>query len=406
MWTRGFGVPSAVIAVLLSTFFLGFGGGVVFPILPNLGAVVGIAPFVVGIILSANRIVRLLANAPVGVVVDRIGTRKPFVVGVGLETIATLGYLIALESGRPALWFTGARVLWGLGSAFVLAAAYTIAADVCDPESRGQTMSIVRGGTSMGFPAGMAIGGIVGEVYGAGTAFGVASALSVLACLLTAVAIPETHGADRSTNVGLGNLDFSPPVLIAGGANFALLFTYNGVVFATLVSFLDVINAGTVTIGAQGTSGVLIGLSVLTGSVFSVAGGKASDLIAHRLPVILSCLGCLSVGVFLLAFGSTMPVLVASVLLLGAGQGGVGGPLVSMLGDLTASDRMGRATGTYNAFGDLGASVGLLVSLPLAEAIGFGSLYALSACVPIIAGALVTGGLYTTYGGIPSVVGS
>lgn len=38
--------------VIAGTFFVGFGGGVVFSILPNLGTVIGIS-FVVGLILSA-----------------------------------------------------------------------------------------------------------------------------------------------------------------------------------------------------------------------------------------------------------------------------------------------------------------------------------------------------------------
>ncbi|OYR60390.1 hypothetical protein DJ71_24705, partial [Halorubrum sp. E3] len=58
--------PPVLLAVIASTFFVGFGGGVVFPILPNLGAVLGISAFMVGAILSANRWVRLVANAPAG----------------------------------------------------------------------------------------------------------------------------------------------------------------------------------------------------------------------------------------------------------------------------------------------------------------------------------------------------
>ena len=80
-----------VYAVIACTFFVGFGGGVIFPILPNLGAVLGISSFLVGLILSANRFARLIANAPAGALVDRIGTRTPFVVGLFVEGIATLG---------------------------------------------------------------------------------------------------------------------------------------------------------------------------------------------------------------------------------------------------------------------------------------------------------------------------
>jgi len=98
--------PIVLLAVIASAFFVGFGGGVVFPILPNLGAVLGISAFMVGVILSANRWVRLVANAPAGALVDRHGTRKPFVIGLFVEGVATLGYVVALampaaESLRP-----------------------------------------------------------------------------------------------------------------------------------------------------------------------------------------------------------------------------------------------------------------------------------------------------------------
>ncbi|KKF39332.1 MFS transporter, partial [Halorubrum saccharovorum] len=98
--------PTVLLAVIASTFFVGFGGGVVFPILPNLGAVLGISAFMVGVILSANRWVRLVANAPAGALVDRYGTRTPFVIGLFVEGVATLGYVVALavppaESLRP-----------------------------------------------------------------------------------------------------------------------------------------------------------------------------------------------------------------------------------------------------------------------------------------------------------------
>lgn len=386
-------VPRAVLAVVLSTFFLGFGGGVVFPILPNLGTVLGLSSFTVGLVLSANRIVRLVTNAPAGTVVDRIGTRGPFLVGVCLETAATFGYVIGIESPTPAGWFIGARVLWGLGSAFVLATAYTIAADVSNDDTRGTNMSVVRGATSLGFPAGMALGGVISELYGPVTAFESMAVLSVLACLISYREIPETHADSRSESVGLRDIYLGLPAVAAGGANFGLLFTYSGIVFATLVSYLDTTTAASVAVGPQGTSGVLIGVSVLTGSVFAVIGGRLSDVLARRLPLVVGCLGVTSIGVIVLSVASSFPLLVTAVVLLGVGQGGAGGPLLSLLGDLTPDSDMGRATGTYNTFGDLGASTGLLISLPVANAIGFDSLYRLAAVVPIIAAVVVIFGV-------------
>ena len=93
---RRFGDTSIVVGtVVVSTFFIGFGGGVIFPIIPNLGAVLGISPFLVGLILSANRFTRLLANAPAGSLVDRVGTRTPLVAGMAIQTVGTAAYVVA-----------------------------------------------------------------------------------------------------------------------------------------------------------------------------------------------------------------------------------------------------------------------------------------------------------------------
>lgn len=47
-------VPTIVGSLILGVFFGGVGGGVAFPTLPTLGTVLGISPFLVGVILSSN----------------------------------------------------------------------------------------------------------------------------------------------------------------------------------------------------------------------------------------------------------------------------------------------------------------------------------------------------------------
>jgi Na+/melibiose symporter-like transporter len=56
---------------------------VVFPILANLGSVLRISAVTVGLILSANRLVRLVADVSAGVPVDRYGTQTSFDIGSG-----------------------------------------------------------------------------------------------------------------------------------------------------------------------------------------------------------------------------------------------------------------------------------------------------------------------------------
>ena len=389
-----------VLAVIVSTFFVGFGGGVVFPILPNLGALLGISPFVVGLILSANRFTRIVANTPAGSLIDRTGTRTPFVVGLFVEGVATLGYVIALNAPLPEAWFLLARVLWGLGSALVFATAYTIAADVSDASSRGTNMGVVRGGITLGFPAGLVLGGVVSEWYSVTVAFVVAAAFALLASALAYWLVPETHVDETSTAVRPWEIDTSTPAITVGLVNFGLFFAYLGALFATLVLFVEAEGLTAWGYGPQGMSGLLMAVTVLSAAVLMLGGGKVSDVYETRVPVLIVFLLVSGAGFVLLAMAGTLRALVVACVLIGAGQGGTSGPLLALLADLTPNERMGRATATNNVLGDVGGGLGPMVSLPLIETVGFEPVYAACAIVPLLALALLLAGVYSETGAL------
>ncbi|MFC6729992.1 MFS transporter, partial [Natronoarchaeum mannanilyticum] len=352
-----------VAAVIACTFFVGFGGGVVFPILPNLGAVLGISPFLVGVILSANRITRLVANAPAGALVDRAGTRTPFVVGLFVEGVATLGYVVAVTAPFPEFWFLVSRVCWGVGSALVFATAYTITADVSESASRGTSMGTVRAGITFGFPAGLVLGGVVSELYSVAVAFALAAAFALFASVLAYRIVPETHAeaveaASASGSVKPWEIDRSLPALTVGLVNFGVFFAYVGALFSTLVLFLEFREIGLLGFDAQGTSGALMAVTVLAGSVSMLAGGKLSDLYGYRVPIVLGSLLVSGVGFLLLPRPGGVPGVVAACVLIGAGQGGTTGPMMALIADLTPDERMGRAMGTNNVLGDVGGALG------------------------------------------------
>ena len=418
--------PTVLLAVIASTFFVGFGGGVVFPILPNLGAVLGISAFMVGVILSANRWVRLVANAPAGALVDRYGTRTPFVAGLFVEGVATLGYVAALAmpaadslhplaaslptlgagpvtvgpeawatavaaAVAPETWFLMARVLWGLGSAAVFATAYTIAADLSDSGSRGTNMGIVRGGITMGFPAGLVLGGVVSAVAGNVAAFAVAAAFALTASAVAHRYVPETHvtSGRSGDSIRPWEVDTAVPALTVGLVNFGLMFAYIGALFSTLVLFLGAKDISLFGLDAQGTSGLFMAGTVLSAAFFMLVGGRVSDTRDSRTPVLLTFLVVSFVGFLLLARAGSVVSLGLACVFVGAGQGGTSGPMMALLADLTPDERMGRASGTNNVLGDVGGGLGPMVSLPLIEAVGFAPIYAACAVLPLLAGCVL-----------------
>jgi MFS family permease len=396
-----------VAAVILSTFFIGFGGGVIFPILPNLEAILGISPFLVGVILSANRFSRLFANAPAGGLVDRIGTRTPFVVGMGVQAVSTAGYVVAMLSPLPAAWFLAARVLWGLGSALVFATAYTIAADVSDGQSRGANMGLIRGGLLFGFPTGVVVGGVVSEVSGNVTAFAVATAFAVIATAIAYATVPETHvEGDANTSVSPWDVNTSRPALTVGVVNFAVLFVYIGALFATLVLFLDQNDLSVFGFDAQGSSGIFMGVTVVAAGLSMYVSGTISDRRQSRVPTLLVCLLGTALGFVLFTIASTPASLAVACVCIGAGQGGTSGPLMALLGDLVPEDQMGRAVGTNNVFGDVGGGFGPIVTLPLVDVVGFEPIYLACAAVPALAAIVLLAGVHAETGAFVPRVGA
>jgi len=388
------GRRAVVWAVITSTFFIGFGGGVVFPILPNLGSVLGISPVLVGVILSANRFSRLVSNAPAGGLVDRFGTRTPFVVGMLVQAFATGGYVVAMVAPAPEAWFMASRLAWGVGSALVFATAYTIASDVSDGGSRGASMGLIRGGVLFGFPVGVVVGGVVSELAGTVTAFAIATVFAFFASALAYRAVPETH-VDGETNQSVKpwEVNTSLPALTVGAVNFAVFFVYVGAFFATLVLFLDQAQLRVLGFDAQGSSGIFMGVTVVAAGLSMYTGGYVSDRRGSRVPTLLVFLVATSLGFGLLAAADSVPALVAACLCIGAGQGGTSGPLMALLGDLVPDAQMGRAVGTNNVFGDLGGGFGPIITLPLVESIGFDPIFLACAALPLLAGLVLLGGV-------------
>ena len=391
-------------AVVASTFFIGFGGGVIFPILPNLGAVLGISPFLVGLILSANRFSRLLANAPAGALVDRFGTRTPIVAGMFVQGLATAGYVVALLAPFPEGWFVVARVLWGVGSAAVFATAFTIAADVSTDESRGTSMGLIRGGVLLGFPSGVVLGGLVSELANNLSAFVLATVFAFLASGVAYLLIPETHVEGERDSVKPWEVNTGLPALTVGFVNFAVLFVYVGALFSTLVVFLDTRNMGVFGLGPQGSSGIFIAVTVLVAGGSMFASGYASDRRESRVPLLLAFLGVICLGFLLLARARSVRALTLACVCIGAGQGGVSGPLLALLADLTPGEQMGRAMGTNNVLGDVGGGLGPVITLPIVDISGFLPVYLTCAALPALAAlVLLVGVFYETGQFLPSV---
>ena len=391
-------VSTIVGSLIAGVFFGGVGGGVAFPTLPTLGTVLGISPFVVGLILSTNRITRLLMNTPAGQLIDRLGARRPMILGFFLQGLAPFGYVLGLHPdlipvAGAAEIFVLSRMVWGFGSAFVFVGAYSTVVQVTTEANRGRWIGYFRGGQSLGFPTGLILGGVITDVYTYAFAFGAAGVLGMVAMLVAALVLPDL-AVSIDEPAALRELPrivrSDPRIFTIGTVNFTVRLLFAGVLLSTIVLYADVHGIEIGAFSAVGVSGLIMAISVLCSGVTTVVAGRLSDRLDDRALLTIPALAVFAFGFGLLGAVPTLPATVVGVACIGIGVGGSNPPLLAYLGDIGPDADMGKLGGVYNMFGDLGSSVGPILALPLAARIGYRAEYLACVGLVIVVAAIVS----------------
>jgi DHA1 family tetracycline resistance protein-like MFS transporter len=154
---------ASVVFVLITLFIDVLGMGLVIPILPRLvqnllGGPIGEASFVFGLLVSIYAVMQFFCAPVLGALSDRFG-RRPVI----LLALAGLGFDYILLSLAPTIWWLVlGRVVAGIfGATFTPVGAYI--ADVSPPEKRAANFGLIGVAFGLGFIAGPALGGVLGE---------------------------------------------------------------------------------------------------------------------------------------------------------------------------------------------------------------------------------------------------
>ena len=356
-----------------------------FPILPVIGLELGISGFMVGLILSANRITRLGFNPLTGSLLDRFGARWPVAIGLVIEAIGTLLFSVGLFSQHPAAWFLAGRIIWGVGSSLLLVGALAAVMAIAPAERRGGMTARVRTAISLGIPAGLVIGGLVADQVSNNAAFLVATALSAVGAVAAVFLLPNRRGADKpaagadaddAQSGGAWRVLFGMPTLrIIFVANALLFMAVSGVLLATVAVVVDSRQLYLFGMNAQGSSGLLLAVLMAARASTSLASGRVLDRSMRRTRLLLPSMALVAVG--FVALGQATNVVTAAIALfvIGAGSGGLTIPLITLLGDVSPRHLHGRALSIYQWSSDFGGALGPMLGLELGRYLGYGWTY-------------------------------
>jgi MFS family permease len=322
----------------------------------------------VGILLAVNRLVRLISNAPAGVVYDRWPRRRLFIPALFLGAISTGFY--ALTTGFWPL-FVG-RILWGLAWTGIWVGGNTMILDITREIDRGRWIGRYQAAFFLGAASGAAVGGVLTDFLGFHLAMGVGAAIQMVGAGVAWALLPETRQMrkqieDVQTNRMAATEDFygiRPDA--ERNTAYALLgvnrLVVAGVIPATLGLFIQGQLPGSFTrldlqLGVATIAGLGLGFTTFMSMLTVPAVGRWSDRTPTRWHVVSYGLLAGAIGFASLSFGG-VGLLIPGLFLIAWMSGSNTSLSTALVGDLSEPDRRSRRLGILFTIGDCGSAVG------------------------------------------------
>ena len=281
---------------------------------PKYQAQLNLTPIDVGILMSANRFIRLLTNHWAERLVHKVNATVLFV------SVLVLGAVVAAMYGTwPIMWvMLIGRVLWGLCWSVIRQVGVMTSMDTAGEGKAASVMGFYNGLARCGSIVGMLAAGWLCDSLGFRWCFWIIAAVSLLAVVPGSVARRgvEDHHSEFRRPRKAGAVDHKHGLLICG---FIVGFVGVGIIVSTLGFILyhgfgDQIAIGAVMIGIATLNGWLLaaryGINAARGPVL----GGLVDHIGHRRGMFIFF--CVGTVILLMALAMSFALTAAMTLIL------------------------------------------------------------------------------------------
>jgi DHA1 family tetracycline resistance protein-like MFS transporter len=379
----------ALVVILATVALDAIGGGMIFPILPDLlkelfGA--GDISLLYGVLLAVYAAMQFVFSPALGALSDRYGRRPVLLISLGG---AMLDYLVMALT--PVGWvLVVGRAIAGLTSAN-MAVASAFIADITSEEDRAQRFGLMGAIMGVGFIIGPALGGLLGSWW-LRSPFLLAAVLNGLNLMLALFVLPETRKSTADADAGFDWKTLNPLAPLIWLWNFRELLP---LVVVFVVFGLIAAAPGTIWVlyGADrfGWDAMTLGVSL---SVFGIFTALSQAFLVGPVSKRFGDLGTLMIGVgfdtlayLAMAFAnqSWMGFAVTPLFALG----GLAQPaLQSLLSGRVGPDKQGQLAGVLTSLSSLASIGGPVLATVLyfdTKSIWLGTVWVVAAALYVLA---------------------
>lgn len=358
-------------ALFLPNFLIALILGVAEPVMPLYLQSTGASYALVGTVVSALAIGRLLASLPASGVLTRFSMRHTMLAGLGIMAVALL--LMAATSAIPLIFASWLLAGSGL-SLYELALHQFLAAHVVN-HNRGRVVAVIGGTFRLGNVIGPAIGGWVARQAGFQAPFLLMAGLAAVTAVAVLLFMPQQTIPRQpfSLRAYAGELrdtfrDYRHILLVAGSGQLLmqLVRRSRGIIIPLFAA------------NALGLDVAAVGLIMSIGSVLDtmmfIPAGVIVDRYGRKAAIIPSLL-IQAAGLLLLPLTASFTTLAAAASLIGFGNGISSGTMITLGADLAPVRQRTPFLGIWRLSNSLGfalgpnivGSVAAVLTLPLAS---------------------------------------
>ncbi len=316
----------------------------------------------VGVILGLGSVGGLLVRPALGSWLDRFGRKRFALLGAVVKIGSTLLFLTI--SGASGAWPIVVTFVHGISEGLLYTSMATVGADVV-PASR-RTEGLALFGVSGQAP--LAIGGVLGDLlirFGGFNLLFWVSAVLALASLLAISLIQEPAPRDAGARSRLVQVLARPKLRPLWVVAFAFSMALN-VFFVFLRTFVDETGVGSVGLFFVVYSGTAITLRIV--------GPRLPDMLGVE-RTLVGTQAMLSMGLILLAFTASVPMLVVAAIFSGVGHGYAFPIILSLVTSRARDADRGMAISLFLLMFPVAALVGGPISGYLIAAVGYRGMF-------------------------------
>jgi ACDE family multidrug resistance protein len=357
--------------ILASATLTVMAGSIIAPVLNQMGEGLGVDPGAARLLITTHGIMIAICSPAIGILIDRVGVRRPLILGLilyglagGSGLIITNYYLLIVS-----------RIFLGISVAMIFTSITVLILNLYEGTQRNKVMGWRGSSNSAGGIIWPLVGGSLGVIswHLPFAAYLIGFPIALLAFL----AIPETHsGADYPKNdkakdkqESTFSLFRSTPILFLP---YGIVFIGNILLYAIIVFMPKLVEQFGIT--SSFYVGTFISTVGLAGGTTSLFYGRIKARLSFN-AIIITALSLWSAGFILISQASFVWLISVSIVLFGVGMGMVIPTISVWVGELVPASFRGRMTSYITLFSYTGQFLSPIILSPIESSLGLSMLF-------------------------------